>query len=158
MSRAARTLSVAAVALVTALSLAGCAGLPQEVPMERPVVESPVEGAYLQGTVVARSPRELVVAREGLVNEPALSDSPTVFGNQTGGLEGEPDFTVVAISPDTPCTGPDGAEQGIYDVEPGQKVDVQYSVSEETVERSSHELPTVRESRVVNTATSVAVK
>ncbi|WP_251158769.1 hypothetical protein [Caniella muris] len=42
--------------------------------------------------------------------------------------------------------------------EPGQKVDVRYSVSGETVERSSHELPTVRESRVVNTATSVAVK
>lgn len=158
MSRATRTLSAAAVALVAALSLAGCGGLPQEVPMERPVVEGLVEGACLRGTVVARSPRELVVAREGLVNEPALSDSPTVFGNQTGATEGKPDFTVVAISPDTPCTGPDGAEQGIYDVEPGQKVDVEYSVSEETAERSFGELPTVRESRVVNTATSVAVK
>lgn len=158
MDRTRRTPSLALVALVATLALAGCGGLPPEVAMERPVVEGLAEGATLRGTVVARSPQELVVAREGLVNQPALSDSPTVFGNQTGGLEGEPDFTVVTISPDTPCTGPDGAEQGIYAVEPGQKVDVGYSVAEETVERAFGEGPVVRERRVVNTATSVAVR
>lgn len=125
--------------------------------MERPVTESADRTVYAQGTVVARSPQALVIARDGLVNDPVLSDSPTVFGNRSAAAECESDFTVISIDPKTPCAGADGSQQGIYDVEPGQRVSVEYTSSIETHETAIGEQPAVREQQMVNTAQSVTV-
>lgn len=158
MDRISRALTGAVAACALALSLGACASLPQEAVVERPVTDATAGTFTVEGTVVARSPQALVVARNGLVTDPVLSDSPTVFENQISPLDGEPDFVVLTITGDTPSAAADGTDQSIYAVEPGQRVSVDYTVNVETEEHAYGEGPVQRRQRIVNTATSVTVK